>query len=99
MFPIYLPEFRAQNPDRSGLPSGVRGAGAVRIGLPSAVRGIPGVGLSHWAATGQPTNQHITIAASGAVVFITILPDMRAYQTFKPVAAWAEFGGRALGRK
>src|SRR5881396_1271554 len=27
------------NPDRSGLPSGDRGAGAERLGLPSAVRG------------------------------------------------------------
>src|ERR1700736_3113414 len=32
-----------QRPERSGLPSGVLGAGAVRLGLPSAVRGIPGV--------------------------------------------------------
>ena len=39
-----------QRPDRSGLPSAVRGAGAVRFGLPSAVRGMPLVGsFSHWA--------------------------------------------------
>ena len=31
-------------PEKSGLPSAVRGAGAVKFGLPSAVRGIPGVG-------------------------------------------------------
>src|SRR6266850_41375 len=40
-----------QMPDRSGLPSAVRGAGATRLGVPSARRGVPGVGyLSHWAA-------------------------------------------------
>ena len=33
-----------QRPERSGLPSRVRGAGPVRFGLPFAVRGIPGVG-------------------------------------------------------
>src|SRR5579859_7477182 len=32
-----------QSPERSGLPSAVFGAGAVRLGLPSAVRGIPEV--------------------------------------------------------
>src|SRR5690348_14097277 len=40
----------SQMPVRSGLPSGVFGAGAVRFGLPSAVRGTPGVGYAgHWA--------------------------------------------------
>src|SRR5438477_10980211 len=40
-------------PARSGLPSAVRGAGAVRFGLPSAVRGMPGVGyVNHCAASG-----------------------------------------------
>src|SRR5215470_3552811 len=40
-------------PVKSGLPSAVRGAGAVRFGLPSVVRGIPGVGrFNHWAPTG-----------------------------------------------
>src|SRR5215471_11257422 len=39
-----------QMPDKSGLPSGCLGAGAVRFGLPSAVRGMPGVGyLIHCA--------------------------------------------------
>src|SRR5580765_2765161 len=49
----YFGEILNHRPDRSGLPSGVRGAGAARFGLPSAVRGIPGVGwVSHCAATG-----------------------------------------------
>src|SRR5262245_40996944 len=39
------------SPDRSGLPSAVRGAGADRFGLPSAVLGIPTVGcVNHCAA-------------------------------------------------
>ena len=33
-----------QTPDRSGLPSAVRGVGADRFGRPSARRGVPGVG-------------------------------------------------------
>src|SRR5215470_10263544 len=37
-----------QRPDRSGLPSCVRGAAADKSGLPSEVRGMPGVGcVSH----------------------------------------------------
>src|ERR1051325_10162302 len=40
-------------PLKSGLPSGPRGAGAVRFGLPSAVRGMPGVfRSSHCAPAG-----------------------------------------------
>jgi hypothetical protein len=40
-------------PERSGVPSGVRGAGADRFGLPSAVRGIPRVGcVNHCAESG-----------------------------------------------
>jgi len=36
--------FANQMPEKSGFPSGVRGAGALKSGLPSAVRGMPGVG-------------------------------------------------------
>src|SRR6185369_5116889 len=36
----------SQIPERSGLPSAVRGAGAFRFGFPSAVFGTPGVGCS-----------------------------------------------------
>src|SRR5688572_4717766 len=40
-------------PVKSGLPSGPRGAGAVRFGVPSGLRGMPGVGRSsHWAPAG-----------------------------------------------
>src|SRR4051812_9721141 len=39
-------------PDRSGLPSDMRGAGAAMSTAPDAVRGIPGVGyLNHCADT------------------------------------------------
>src|SRR5437773_5406182 len=41
------------NPDRSGLPSGDRGAGAERLGLPSAVRGTSAcLTFSHCAKAG-----------------------------------------------
>src|SRR6266851_7373998 len=43
-----------QIPERSGLPSGVRGTGADRFGRPSAVRGIFGLGsLGHCAPAGS----------------------------------------------
>src|SRR5260221_10281658 len=40
-------------PEKSGLPSAVRGVGADRLGFPFAVLGTPAVGyFSHWATTG-----------------------------------------------
>src|SRR2546425_6700643 len=49
----HLPLGVIQIPDKSGLPSAVLGAGAVRLGFPSAVRGVPGVGYdSHCASAG-----------------------------------------------
>src|SRR6476661_3930538 len=48
--PSRQPRF-SQTPERSGLPSGVFGAGAVRFTLPSAVRGTDASGrFAHWAA-------------------------------------------------
>src|SRR5262245_46799481 len=42
-----------QMPEKSGLPSAVRGAGADMSTLPSTLRGAPGCGwLIHWAANG-----------------------------------------------
>src|SRR6266571_9538108 len=53
MLRSYLSEILCHRPDMSGLPSAVRGAGAVRLGLPPGVRGMPGVGcFSHCAASG-----------------------------------------------
>ena len=52
-------------PEKSTLPSAVRGAGPSRTGLPSAVRGTPGVGYAgHWAAT---------VADMAASIAITIV--------------------------
>src|SRR4051812_23884061 len=49
----YLGEILVHSPDRSGLSSSVRGAGAARFGLPSGVRGKPGVEwCSHCAPSG-----------------------------------------------
>src|SRR5919197_6261059 len=43
----------SQIPEKSGLPSAVRGAGADRSTIPSAFRGTPAVGyFNHWAALG-----------------------------------------------
>src|ERR1051326_5116226 len=39
-FWVYLPPLGSQMPERSGCPSGKRGAGAERFGLPLAPRGI-----------------------------------------------------------
>jgi hypothetical protein len=40
-----------QTPEKSGLPSAIRGEGADMFTLPSAFRGTPGVGyFTHWAA-------------------------------------------------
>ncbi len=56
----------ANRPERSGVPSGVRGVGADRFGFPSGVRGIPGVWyVSHWAASG-PLSTIVTIAIAEA---------------------------------
>ena len=42
----YFGDSLFHRPDRSGLPSGVRGAAALRFGFPSGERGVPGVGKS-----------------------------------------------------
>src|ERR1700736_1725264 len=64
-------------PDRSGLPSAVRGAGADRFGLPSGVRGMPGVFIvSHCAAKGADSKNAkvVTAAAAGnSLAFIQSL--------------------------
>src|SRR5436189_2085503 len=57
-----------QTPERSGLPSGNRGAGAERFGLPSGVRGIAaGRTFVHCPNAGK----HIkTTVANGSLSFI-----------------------------
>src|SRR5262245_42435511 len=64
MLKEYPKPFSRHTPDRSGVPSAVRGAGAVRLGLPSGVRGRPGVEyLNHCAPSGALTaiNSIVTI--------------------------------------
>src|SRR5512135_3619258 len=54
MFTRYLVPRGVQIPDRSGLLSGLRGAGADMLTFPSAVRGMPSVGsFSHCAPRGN----------------------------------------------
>src|SRR5215813_12633280 len=66
--PEYFAEILCQIPDKSGLPSTVRGAGAVRFGLPLAVRGMPGVGyFSHCAATVIVTANKIIMNTMGFI--------------------------------
>src|SRR6266849_4608181 len=77
MLRSYLSEILCHKPERSGLPSAVRGAGAVRFGLPLAVRGMPGVGrFSHCASSGALSmdtmvaiaNAFIDAASCGGIV-------------------------------
>src|SRR4026209_1375920 len=67
----------SQMPERSGLPSAVRGVGALRFTLPSAPRGTPGGSrLSHCAETeGEQTvamtatTAHMTRFMSASLAF------------------------------
>ena len=53
------------SPERSGLPSAVRGAGADRSGAPAAVRGRSAVrSFTHCAPSGNPEHSVRTIAPS-----------------------------------
>ena len=55
---MYLALLDSQTPDKSGWPSGDRGAGAERLGLPSGPFGIPWVGDFHPLAIDRRTNQY-----------------------------------------
>jgi hypothetical protein len=61
-------------PDKSGLPSAVRGAGALRFGRPAAVLGTPAVGyFTHCAPTGKAvannaSTMNLVIWLSGRLV-------------------------------
>src|SRR5262245_57539445 len=72
MLRAYFGEILSHSPERSGLPSGARGAGAVRFGLPPGVRGMPGVGwFSHCAASGTP---NATVSTATRDAFIPATP-------------------------
>ena len=69
-----------QSPERSGLPSAVRGAAAERFGLPSAVRGIPAVGcVSHCPvlSAGRSSNGTRAAAPVNACVTRMVEPQER----------------------
>jgi len=63
-------------PEKSTLPSAVRGVGPSRIGLPSAVRGTPGVGYDGHCAP-IPDDMTITAANTTATLAPQLLtPDL-----------------------
>src|SRR5437763_2234675 len=69
-FPLYL-RFESHIPDRSGFPSAVRGAGAVRFGLPSSVRGTLGSrGFAHWASPVEAMSRRIPVRPKTRQTFI-----------------------------
>jgi hypothetical protein len=75
-----------ESPDRSGLPAGARGAGAVRFGLPSAVLGIPGVLKSSHCANSEVGSSHKAVASM--VLCITgLLPSIRQFCAFSMLPA------------
>src|SRR6185436_9930372 len=79
MLRLYLGEILFHRPERSGLPSGVRGAGAARFGLPSGERGIPVVGcVSHCAATGA-LSAIVTTAIDKPFMFVPLFYFARGF--------------------
>src|SRR5437773_6469970 len=99
MLRAYFGENFVQRPERSGLPSTVRGTGAVKLGLPSGVRGIPGVGwFNHWTASGA-LNATVTMAIREAFIVTTSLHTLDAEETGCPLANYVTnrcFGTRGL---
>src|SRR4249919_1689928 len=66
------PPARVQIPEKSTLPSAVRGAGASRFGFPSAVRGTPAVGYDGHCAPIEGT----TVAVRNATTLALPRPDL-----------------------
>src|SRR4051812_23322407 len=69
MLRAYVGEIFVHSPDKSGLPSAVRGAGAARSGLPSAARGIPAVGCDNHCAASGAVSISVTRAVRLALIF------------------------------
>src|SRR2546427_12162931 len=77
MLRSYFSEILCHRPDRSGLPSAVRGAGAVRFGLPSAVRGMAGVGcVTHCAASGGRSANKIVAKTKAFIRYLLRTIDL-----------------------
>src|SRR5947207_1177691 len=82
----------SQMPDRSGFPSAVRGAGALRSGLPSAARGTPAVGyFSHWAERVADRDAAHAIARMPVTLFIVTSGNGSARET-QLIGAFARSG-------
>src|SRR5678815_933246 len=60
----YFGDIASQVPDRSGWPSGARGAGAVKLGFPSGPRGIGGGTFTHCAHAGATTKTIATVTSA-----------------------------------
>src|SRR4029450_4390126 len=93
-------------PDRSGLPSAVRGVGAARLGLPSDVRGVPGgTKFNHCASALVPRNANSTINEQCRIIEDPprpqILPqrDTANDRTFEALSAYFNNGGTAHGEQ
>src|SRR5262245_4508101 len=76
-----------QMPEKSGLPSAVLGAGALRLALPSGRRGVPGVGRFNHCACAAAAPKRITADARAthnsnfAVVLLIRTPNPRVTYT------------------
>src|SRR4029434_164049 len=79
----------AQIPERSGLPSAARGAGAARFGVPSGRGGTPAVGyLIHFAAAGTDSKTAMSgIANDRRIDFVPILQAPLHWAEDTPTAA------------
>src|SRR5262245_19864658 len=67
----------SQMPERSGLPSGVRGTGAVKSGFPSGVRGTPAVGYFNHCADAAPDTAHTRAMLTMTILIATSAFDRR----------------------
>src|SRR5436190_6867773 len=88
-FARYLPVGARQIPEKSGLPSGVFGAGAFRFAVPFARRGIPGVGrFNHCACAADAATTNTTdarVTRSVTVVLLISTPECR--RNIHPITA------------
>ena len=76
----------SQMPEKSGLPSGVRGVGADRLGFPSAVLGTPAVGyFNHWA---RPVADQLRTEPTANATTADRTMDFRITWTPKKIPYW-----------
>src|SRR4030095_17253477 len=82
----------AQIPERSGLPSAARGAGAARFGVPSGRCGTPAVGyLIHCAGAGTDSKTAMSGMANDCRIdFVPILQAPLRWAEDTPTAAAGE---------